>query len=143
VVTVRRLLVTGSRTWHNAAMLEAELAEWFDPDTVLVHGACPQGADMIADQAWHEWGGKIERHPAQWDVYGKRAGFLRNEEMVRQGADACLAFIRDASKGATHTANLAIGAGIPTVITTWVTIGGRNVYRRREHMRYTGSEHEG
>jgi hypothetical protein len=46
-----RLLVTGSRTWHDAQTIEQALAVILDrhPEGVLlVHGACPSGADAIA-----------------------------------------------------------------------------------------------
>lgn len=114
-----RVLVTGSRTWEDAdeigyALLDAY--NHFGPFT-LVSGACPQGADRIAEQIVEDWGlsgMEIERHPADWEKYGKRAGFIRNQEMVDSGIDFCLAFIRRGSKGASHTARIAKQAGIPT-----------------------------
>ena len=46
-----RLLVTGSRTWHDVRAIEQALAVILDrhPEGVLlVHGAYPRGADAIA-----------------------------------------------------------------------------------------------
>jgi len=113
----RRVLVTGSRTWDDVVTIRRALFEAgreFGRDTVLVSGACPRGADRICEEIWAGWGGQVELHPAEWERYGRRAGRLRNAEMVRLGADVCLAFIRDGSRGASHTAALAEGAGIST-----------------------------
>lgn len=85
----------------------------YGPSPVIVHGHCPRGADAIADRLAISMGFNVERHPAQWSLYGHRAGFVRNAYMVDAGATACLAFIRDNSKGATMCARIAANAGIP------------------------------
>lgn len=116
---VPRVLVTGSRTWqswHTVAMNLSHLLRHIGP-FVLVHGACPRGADAMAAE-WADIhadsGITVEAHPADWDGLGKRAGYVRNAHMVKLGADWCLAFIYDRSRGATHCADLAEKAGIKT-----------------------------
>jgi hypothetical protein len=79
----------------------------------VVHGACPTGGDAIADRIATDLGLTVERHPARWRRYGRSAGYRRNAAMVAAGADVCLAFIRDASPGASMTARLAEEARIP------------------------------
>lgn len=111
-----RILITGSRTWADTTVIRDALLAVWHPDTVLVSGACPRGADALCETYWRRRGGRIERHPADWATYGRRAGFRRNAEMVRTKPDICLAFIRDHSRGAEHTAALAQRAGIPTRI---------------------------
>ncbi|WP_336246715.1 SLOG family protein [Streptomyces cupreus] len=123
-----RVLVTGSRDWPTEDTVWAALNDVRDEALIsgrtltVVHGACPHGAD---EQAAH-WCrtarlfalGSVteEKHPANWRPGGKldrSAGFRRNAEMVNLGADVCLAFIRNGSRGASHTAALAEQAGIP------------------------------
>lgn len=116
-----RILVTGSRDWCDEKAVQAaifrELYEMKCPHTeaVLIHGDCPTGADAMANAYAHQFGMHVISHPADWERYSKSAGFRRNAEMVNEGADVCLAFIKNGSRGASMTADLAEKAGIPTV----------------------------
>jgi hypothetical protein len=87
---------------------------------VVVHGACPTGADRAAadwtadmSKAGHPVTG--EAHPADWQHHGKAAGPRRNTRMIRAGAALCLAFIHNDSPGASHAARTAEAARIPTL----------------------------
>jgi hypothetical protein len=113
-----RVLVTGSRDWPDRGVISRALREaWVvnppGEEFVVVHGKCMTGADKMAEYVARKNGWTLEPHPADWKRYGKPAGFRRNIEMVKAGADVCLAFIKDASRGATHCALAAEEAGIP------------------------------
>lgn len=112
-----RVLVTGSRSWENVFAIEntLELIEGAVGGFTLVSGACPTGADRIAEEYCDRRGLPVERHPADWATHGRKAGFVRNAEMVATGANLCVAFIRNKSRGASMTADLAEKAGIPTI----------------------------
>jgi hypothetical protein len=111
-----RLLVPGSRTWTDIPAIEHVLAVILarHPEGVLVvHGACPRGADAIAPAyAARTPGYQVEAHPADWRRYGRAAGYRRNAEMIALGADGCAPFIRGGSPGSTSAVRLARAAGI-------------------------------
>lgn len=111
-----RVLVTGSREWTDwrwiQAVLEALPKDHEGPFTI-VHGGA-RGADRDAARIAEGLGYSTEEHLADWDEYGKRAGLIRNAQMVASDIDVCLAFIKDRSRGATHCADLAEKSGIET-----------------------------
>ena len=108
-----RVLVSGSRTWtdRNAIIDALHDLKAEHGDLIIVHGGA-RGADQLAEQAAATLGIGTEVWFADWSK-GRGAGYARNAEMVKSGADLCLAFIRDNSRGASHCASLAEKAGIP------------------------------
>lgn len=60
--------------------------------TCVIHGAA-RGADALAGRWAEERGVPCESYPADWSTHGKRAGFLRNAQMLEQGKpDGVVAF---------------------------------------------------
>ena len=115
-----RILITGSRDWTDAYAIENAIIHALntssdDTPVTIIHGNA-SGADRIADRIAKKYQFEIEIHLPDWDKNKKSAGILRNKKMVDSGADCCLAFIRNGSKGATHCSNAAMKAGIPTTV---------------------------
>jgi hypothetical protein len=125
-LTSPRILVTGSRWWVNYnKILEALLKHG---PGLVVHGACypkpirgvrpRRSADWLAHLVVEELGWDEEPHPANWSL-GRGAGHMRNQHMVDLGADICLAFPLDDSRGTWDCVRRARAAGIPVEIIPW------------------------
>lgn len=74
-------------------------------DVQVVCG-CARGADTLGKQFAEELGLKVLEYPADWDKYGKRAGYIRNEEMAKI-SNALIAFWDGESRGTKHMIDLA------------------------------------
>lgn len=117
-----RVIVTGSRHWTDLSRIFRELSELYaTADRLTVaHGGCPTGADAIT----HRWITALppvedlseEVFPADWAAHGRRAGPIRNEAMIKAGADLVLAFPLPGGRGTQHTIRLAREAGIPVKV---------------------------
>lgn len=89
-----RIIVCGGRDYADAACIRATLDELHASRGVdhLFHGNA-SGADRLAG----EWGAstpgvRVHPVPAQWSKFGKRAGPIRNRQMLGQGIDVVVAF---------------------------------------------------
>ena len=122
-----RIIVCGSRHWTNVGRIREILAA-LQPGDIIVHGAC-QGADTIADTVAKELGLETEPHPANWGLYGKAAGPIRNREMLESGIGHVFAFHNglEQSKGTKNMVSLAFRAHIPVTHVTdkmmWDALG--------------------
>jgi YspA, cpYpsA-related SLOG family len=117
-----RILVCGSRRWKDRNAIIYRLADISPPldEVVIVHGNAG-GADRIAHQEAQKLGLLVEPHPADWERYGKRAGFIRNVEMLESGIDLVIAFWDGASRGTQHTMDEAAKREIPVEV-IWQTL---------------------
>ena len=124
-----RILITGSRHFdphnpRNYQLMQQALSTAAKnlyaagaTDITVVHGGA-SGADTLADIVASSLGFTIKRYPAKWHLYGKKAGPIRNEEMVAHGADIVLAFPAAVSPGTKNCMSVARRAGITVVNVT-------------------------
>ncbi len=83
----------------------------------IIHGACPTGADRVAD-AWAKRNMMpVKSFPADWDQFGKGAGPRRNQQMVDTKPNYCLAFPGGA--GTRDCVQRCEDAGIMVFIPQW------------------------
>ena len=64
---------------------------------IIVSGGCI-GADLMGEQYAKESGYGVERYPAEWEKYGRKAGIMRNAVMA-DNADALIAYWDGVSRG--------------------------------------------
>lgn len=88
-----RLLVSGSRGWHDEEAIETVIRHFqalarnvLGEEFVLIHGHARDGADALADRVGRRLGLRVGqdliRVPAEWKRYGKPAGVIRNQRML-------------------------------------------------------------
>lgn len=114
-----RVLICGDREWKDENTIR-ELVHRIPGRSLVITGGA-RGADRIAARAAHDAGIDVLWMPAEWDRYGKAAGYRRNDEMLRKGCPTfVIAFHENIkqSKGTKMMLELAKNAGVPTKLVT-------------------------
>lgn len=102
-----KLIVAGSRDFGNYQLLAKHLDEINSKYgiTEIVSGTA-KGADSLGELYAKINNIPIKKFPADWNRYGRSAGYIRNKDMAHY-ADACICFWINKSKGTGHMINLA------------------------------------
>lgn len=114
-----KLIIAGGRNFSNYDLLCEEVSKLIAgaPEVEIVSGGA-KGADMFGEHYAIDNNLTVKRFPADWDRYGKAAGFKRNAEMA-QYADHCICFWDGRSKGTGHMINLAKKSGLKVTVVNY------------------------
>jgi hypothetical protein len=96
------VVITGSRSWNNREPILQALCS-LPKDTLVVHGGA-SGADSMAGEVAEGFGLEVAVIKADWKKHGKRAGPIRNIEMLETfKPNKVIAFWDGESRGTRHT----------------------------------------
>jgi hypothetical protein len=105
----KRIGIIGARCRNSDKDLEQLKEEFFkiyNDGDIIVSGGCPKGGDRFAEIIAKELGlteqnGKLIIFRAEWDKYGKSAGYKRNG-LIAEGCDILLAVVAPSRTGGTE-----------------------------------------
>jgi len=101
-----KLAIVGSRTFNDYNKLCEFISQNFDINSIthIVSGGA-RGADALGERFAADYGKELIVFKADWDKYGKRAGFIRNVDIINE-CDQCVAFWDGESHGTKHDIEL-------------------------------------
>lgn len=109
-----RTIISGSRSCTELRHIyDAVKASGFSP-SVVISGTC-RGPDRFGEEWAKANGVPIERFPADWNQYGKQAGYIRNVDMACH-AEALIAVWDGESNGTRHMINAARAKGLKVFV---------------------------
>lgn len=122
-----RIIIAGSRSFDDYDKLCKDVDEFISmqkffaglgayksKEVEIVSGGA-RGADKLGERYAKEHNLRLKIFPADWDKYGKRAGYIRNTEMAEY-ANCLIAFCDGKSKGTAHMIDLAPKYDLMTAI---------------------------
>lgn len=108
-----RVIIAGGRDFNDYELLERTIDKLLVniTDDITVVCGMAHGADTLGEQYAKKRGFVVNYFPADWNKYGRSAGYRRNEQMA-QNADALVAFWDGHSRGTKHMIDLANRYGL-------------------------------
>lgn len=110
-----RTIIAGSRSTTITDFREAILScKWTRHISTVLSGTA-HGADKLGEHWARSHLIPVELYPADWNRYGNRAGFIRNESMAER-AESLLAIWDGKSSGTRHMIETAYDLGLKVYV---------------------------
>ena len=113
---IYKIIIAGGRDFTDYNLLKEKtdkiLQEKKVTHKIVIISGCARGADTLGLRYASENAFDVEEYPADWNKYGKKAGYVRNVEMA-ENADALIAFWDGKSKGTKHMIDIATERNLP------------------------------
>jgi len=96
--------IVGTRrrdTMKDLVKVEREFLKHYNEGDIICSGLCKSGADRFAVVFQKKYKTKYPWFPAEWNKYGKRAGFIRNTD-IAENSDILIACVAPDRKGGTE-----------------------------------------
>ena len=113
---IYKIIIAGGRDFMDYNLLKEKtnkiLQEKKVTHKIVIISGCARGADTLGLRYASENAFDVEEYSADWNKYGKKAGYVRNVEMA-ENADALIAFWDGKSKGTKHMIDIATERNLP------------------------------
>ena len=93
-----KIIIAGGRDFNNYNILDKVISKIVNIEKDIIISGAARGADSIGADWAKKHSVPVKMYHANWDRYGKSAGYIRNAEMG-ENADALIAFWDGKSKG--------------------------------------------
>ena len=110
-----KIAIVGSRTLDDYRLVCKYVGFFVFEDIKEIISGGARGADSLAERYAKQFVIPLKVFEAEWDKYGKSAGFIRNQTIV-DNCDMVLAFWDGVSRGTADTIEKAKKAKKPTFI---------------------------
>lgn len=103
-----RVIIAGGRDFNDYDRLEKTMDRLLSriTDEIVIVCGMARGADTLGEQYGKQRGYRIKYFPADWETFGRTAGYIRNQKMA-ENADALVAFWDGKSRGTANMIDIA------------------------------------
>ncbi len=103
---MKRIIIIGSRrrnSYEDFLGVKCVFLTVYKKGDIIVSGGCPEGGDKFAEILADYYDMRIKIFKAEWNKYGRSAGFKRNTLIAEHGTELIACVAKDRTGGTEDT----------------------------------------